>query len=118
MTVPETPAFGIDDRVQIHNERSVLHGLAGTVVEVDHVREDPYRVRLDGDLYPMWLQEWELRAEPTAVLDDAIDTIQAYGHTIEPHTTGFTVHFVNGNTRDLTAAGLIALAKEIETNEA
>ena len=63
MTVPDTPAFAKDDRVQIHNERSVLHGLAGTVVEVDHVRPDPYRVKLDGAMYPMWLREWELRPE-------------------------------------------------------
>ena len=62
MTVPDTPAFGKDDRVRIHCPGSALHGLAGTVVEVDHVRATPYRVLIDGDTYAIWFPEHELRA--------------------------------------------------------
>jgi len=63
MTVPETPAFAKDDRVQIHKPGSVLDGLAGTVVDLDHVSPRPYRVLIDGDTYAAWFPERELRAE-------------------------------------------------------
>ena len=60
--------FEINDRVQIHCPGSVLHGLAGTVVEMDLRHAPPHparvvRVKIDGDLYPIWFPEQELRAE-------------------------------------------------------
>jgi len=60
--------FEINDRVQIHCPGSVLHGLAGKVVEMDlrHAPPNPApgaRVLIDGDLYPVWFPEHELRAE-------------------------------------------------------
>ena len=63
MTVPDTPAFAKDDRVQIHKPGSVLHGLAGTVVDVDHTSVMPYRVLIDGDTYPVRFPEQWVRAE-------------------------------------------------------
>ena len=63
--------FEINDRVQIHCPGSVLHGLAGTVVQVDLnpttarfrtlTSSTAYRVLLDGDTYPIWLAPRELK---------------------------------------------------------
>ena len=72
MTVPDTPAFAKDDRVIINNPNSVLHGLAGTVVDVDHgqtaryrtlTSTTAYRVLIDGDTYPLWLPPEQLKAK-------------------------------------------------------
>jgi len=70
MTNDQSPKsqFQTGNRVRIHCPGSVLHGLAGKVVPVD-TRHDPpnsapgARVLIDGDLYPVWFPEHELRAE-------------------------------------------------------
>ena len=65
MTNDQSPKsqFQTGNRVRIHCPGSALHGLAGTVVNVDNTSINPYRVKLDGDLYPVWFPERELRAE-------------------------------------------------------